>query len=281
MLPAFLRRRIVGPLLQAMPDSFTYKSIAQKARWVHQLALLPGVGERYAEATCFFRFTHQAKQALFSDKLWAQVGQRNSADVIVEHFAEADSDDLIDQMLYADYMTKLPEHTLMMTDRMTMAHSLELRSPLVDHELVEYLAAFPSHLKIRKGELKYALRRVGRAYLPPAILQRHKQGFMFPVAYWFRNELHGFLRAILLDSPFVQAGLFRRSYVQQLLDEHRRNQVDHHVRLWMLLNLVIWHQLYIEQAPVAAVTERLHTYVNADKRRFATVSTPVSQLQKM
>jgi asparagine synthase (glutamine-hydrolysing) len=77
-------------------------------------------------------------------------------------------------------------------------------------------------------------------------VRREKQGFMFPIAYWFKNELHPFLRETLLNSHFVTQGLFQKNYIVQLLDEHKNSQVDHHVRLWMLLNLEIWHKIFIE-----------------------------------
>jgi asparagine synthase (glutamine-hydrolysing) len=133
----------------------------------------------------------------------------------------------------------------MLTDRMTMAHGLEARSPFLDHELVEFMAAFPSHLKIRGKDLKYILRQLASDYLPDAIVNRPKQGFMFPVAYWFRNELYSYIKELLLNSHFVKNGLFQRKTVLKMIEEHRHNQVDHHVRLWMLLNLELWHQIYI------------------------------------
>jgi asparagine synthase (glutamine-hydrolysing) len=148
LLPSAIRRYLIGPGLGHISDSFAYKNGTQKIRWLHQLSLIGDVGERYAEATFFSRFNHAGKRALFGDGLWQQVGHLNSADVIGRPFREAPATNKIDRMLYADYMTRLPEHSLMLTDRMTMAHSLELRSPLVDHELVEYLAAFPSQMKI-------------------------------------------------------------------------------------------------------------------------------------
>jgi asparagine synthase (glutamine-hydrolysing) len=158
-------------------------------------------------------------------------------------------------------MTRLPEHSLMLVDRMTMAHSLEARSPFLDHELVEYMASFPCDLKIRRRELKYVLRQLATNYLPQPIVKRKKQGFMFPVAYWFRNELHPFLRKFLLDSHFVRSGLFLKERVLRLLEEHRQQRSDHHVRLWMLLNLELWHQMYIEEQSPAQVSQRLATYL--------------------
>jgi asparagine synthase (glutamine-hydrolysing) len=88
-------------------------------------------------------------------------------------------------------------------------------------------------------------------------VSRAKQGFMFPLAYWFRNELSPFLERFLLNSFFVREGLFREEAVERLIEDHRRSRTDHHVRLWMLLNLEIWHQIYIEQHSLAAVAERI------------------------
>jgi asparagine synthase (glutamine-hydrolysing) len=257
LLPPIIRQQIMGPLLSAIPDSFTYKSTTQKLRWAHQLSFLSRPGERYAEATCFFRFCHADKRDLFEQTLWKQVGHIDSSQVIVDRFNETDSDDLVDKMLYADYMTRLPEHSLMLTDRMTMAHGLEARSPFLDHELVEYLAAFPSQLKIQRRTTKYLLRKLARDYLPSEIVSRQKQGFMFPIAYWFRNELVLMLEGYLLNSFFVREGIFRKSSVSRLIKEHRSGRVDHHVRLWMLLNLEIWHRMYIQGEEISSIENGL------------------------
>jgi asparagine synthase (glutamine-hydrolysing) len=124
------------------------------------------------------------------------------------------------------------------------------------------MASFPSELKIRGRELKYVLRELGKNYLPRAILERGKQGFMFPVANWFRNELYTFIRDYILDGYFVRSGIFRRDNVLRLLREHRQNRSDHHVRLWMLLNLTIWHELFIEQKDIDAVKVEMMRHFN-------------------
>jgi asparagine synthase (glutamine-hydrolysing) len=261
MVPRPIRHHLFGPILNQISDSFTYKSMTQKLRWVHQLAELPTIGQRYAEATFYFRYNHEDKRQLFSDEIWETVGHVNSADVIVSPFNDAPADTMLDRMLYTDFMTRLPEHSLMLTDRMTMAHSLEARSPFLDHELVSYLAAFPGQLKIRGRQLKYILRELSKDYLPPEIVEREKQGFMFPVAYWFRNELYPFIESYLMDSYFVREGIFRKERVAQLLEEHRQSRVDHHVRLWMLLNLELWRQIYIEECDLDTVREQLISYL--------------------
>jgi asparagine synthase (glutamine-hydrolysing) len=257
LMPLALRRGVMGPMLDRLPDSFTYKSMTQRLRWVHHLSMQSTAAEQYAEATCFFRFTHAEKQELYSDRLWKDLGYVDSTRSITVPFNNAEADDLLDRMLYTDFVTRLPEHSLVLTDRMTMAHGLEARSPLLDHELVEFLAKVPANIKVQNNQPKHLMRKLARDYLPPSILQREKQGFMFPIAYWFRTDLFPFISNALTNSHFVKEGWFKRERIEKLLTEHRTNRHDHHVRLWMLLNLEIWHQLYIEGVEQEVLTERL------------------------
>lgn len=256
LLPQFMRHGVLRPIFHRLPDNFTYKSLVQKLRWMDQLSDFEE-GERYAEATAFFRFSHVQKKQLFSPELWKQLSGVDSNQVIVEQYNRDNAEDPIDRMLYADFMTRLSEHTLMLTDRMNMAFGLEARSPFLDHELVEYLARFPSNLKIKGRQLKYILRKFAEKRLPDKITSRSKQGFMFPVAYWFRNELYPMLKDQLENSFFVKEGFFDREQVELLIEEHRSNRVDNHVRLWMLLNMEVWHKLYIEQEDVSSVADSL------------------------
>ena len=257
LLPTILRSAFVGPVLDHLPDSFAYKSLTQQLRWLHQLSMHSTAADRYAAATCFFRFTHQEKRALYCDRLWKELGDRDSTAAITEPFNHAEADDLLDRMLYTDFVTRLPEHSLVLTDRMTMAHGLEARSPFLDHELVEFLAKVPADIKVQNGQPKHLMRRLAKGYLPQAIVGRKKQGFMLPIAHWFRTDLFAAISQILENSHFVNDGWFHKETIQRLLAEHRGNRYDHHVRLWMLLNLEIWHQLYIEGVERQEVEVRL------------------------
>jgi asparagine synthase (glutamine-hydrolysing) len=257
LMPLALRKGLMGPVLDRLPDSFTYKSMTQKLRWVHHLSLQTTAAEQYAEATTFFRFTHGQKRALYGDQLWKDLGKSNSNSAIIDPFNHAEADDLLDRMLYTDFVTRLPEHSLMLTDRMTMAHGLEARSPFLDHELVEFLAKVPGNIKVQNNQPKHLMRKLAADYLPAPILQREKQGFMLPIAYWFRTDLFPLVSQTLENSHFVKEGWFKKETIHRLLAEHRTNRHDHHVRLWMLLNLELWHQLYIEGIEQEALAERL------------------------
>ena len=261
-LPAWLRS-VAGSLLRLPGDRFTYKGWIQKARWAHQLAAEPSVAERYAAATLFFRFDAVAKRQLAGAAWPAETLDGDSRRVITEPFERAVADDVLDRMLYSDLTTRLSHHSLMLTDRTSMAHGLELRAPFLDRPLVETLARVPSRHKMRGRRLKVLLRRLAVDYLPREVVERDKQGFMFPVAAWLRGPLHGILHRALLTGRLVADEWLRPHAIEGWLDEHRRGRVDHHVRLWMLLNVELWYQLRILRWPLAEVEERLARHARA------------------
>lgn len=243
-LPEAVRRWLLGPALYSLRDSAAYKNLTQKARWVHDLSFHEG-GRRYAQATAFFRFGHEGKGGLYAPDVAARLAELDPMDSVVQGFEEAEARHDLDRMLQADIATRLPEHSLMLSDRMTMAHGLEARSPFLDHRLAEFVASLPVHLKMRGRRLKYLLRRVAAPYLPPAILERPKQGFMFPLGYWMRGPLLPVLRHLLATSTLIEEGIFRREPVTRLVEEHVAGRADHHARLWMILNVEVWYRMYV------------------------------------
>jgi asparagine synthase (glutamine-hydrolysing) len=150
--------------------------------------------------------------------------------------------DPVDAMLAVDTAFYLPTVLLVKMDNMTMANSLEGRSPFLDHHLVEFAASLPSDLKLRGGTSKYLLKRAFRGTLPSSILRRGKRGFAVPIGRWFRGELRDFLRDHLLSRPFAEAGLFNPAAVRRLVDEHQSARVDHSHHLWILLMFELWRR---------------------------------------
>ena len=245
IMPAWLRQTVIARLIRLIPDTFQYKTIAQKARWLNEMSLRER-GDRYAHSMSFLRFTDDTKRALFTDRARASFDSQDSREKILVHFNATNVNDLVDRMLYTDLMTRMPDHLLVIADRMCMAHSLENRSPLVDHRLVEFAASIPANMKLKGMKLKHILRSVSSRYLPKELVYREKQGFGFPIALWLRNELDGFLRNLFAESRFVETGIFEKQAVQKLLDEHLSGKADHNFRLWILLNLELWHRMYLE-----------------------------------
>ena len=130
-----------------------------------------------------------------------------------------------------------------------MAHSLELRSPLLDHEVLEFAATLPLRLKVRGLTQKYLLKSAMNDLLPKPVLTRRKMGFGVPLATWFRRELRDLSHDVLLSSRAMQRGYFRPAVVRRYLDEHNAGVAHHHFRLWNLLMLELWHEQFIDARP--------------------------------
>jgi asparagine synthase (glutamine-hydrolysing) len=276
VLPEWFRRQVMARMVGLIPESFGYKSLAQKAAWVNDMSFLSG-GERYARSMSFLRFTDEAKEQLFTPQAMAQMSDRDSVAKILRYFDAENVNDLVDRMLYTDLMTRMPDHLLPIVDRMSMAHSLESRCPLVDHKLVEFAASIPGELKLNGRNLKYILKRVAGRYLPQELINREKQGFGFPLALWMRKELSGFIRNLFAESRFIEAGLFQREYVHSLIDEHLNGKADHNFRLWILINLEFWHRLNFEGDTVDSLRGFTDRLMDPNKAQVASL-TPSEKL---
>ena len=256
VLPQWFRAQIIRRLVDLMPESFGYKSTAQKARWLNEMSLF-AQDERYAHSLAALRFTAAAKEQLFTRSARNDITDDNSLGKILKLFNADRAEHVVDRMLYTDLMTRMPDHLLATVDRMAMAHSLETRSPLVDYEIVAYAASIPGALKLKRNQLKYLLRKIAARYVPRDVVYRKKQGFAFPLGIWMRTTMRAVVTDLLRRSRFVEAGIFERSYVERLLAEHVDGRIDHSYRLWLLVNLEIWHQLRFEGMSIGAVEAEL------------------------
>src|SRR5688572_36825 len=172
--------------------------------------------------------------------------QVQTRDPIADAFREASGTDGLNRMLAVDAETQLPDDLLLLTDKMSMATSLECRVPLLDHELVELAAAMPEAIKVRGGRLKHVLKQALAPLLPEDILERKKRGFGTPMGAWLRGDLAP-LRESLLSEKAVQArGLFEPASVRQLIGDHEHNRIDGTDRILCLLNLEVWARIYLD-----------------------------------
>ncbi len=236
-----------------LPPSGDVRSLINRARRLTgALALHPG--ERFGRYSTSFDAAGRA--ALYSDELAAAVaGAAPAESVIVGRWEEASGAAPLDRMLEVDVATYLPGDLLTKIDVATMAHSLEARSPLLDRELMELAASIPAELKLRGRQKKAILRDALRGWLPDAVLDRPKQGFSVPGAAWFRGELRGFARDVLLDPGTVARGYFRADAVERLLDRHAAGRADESPRIWALLMLELWHRECVDRAPERPLAE--------------------------
>ena len=178
-------------------------------------------------------------------------------DALTAAFAQATSTDELNRMLAVDAATQLPDDLLMLTDRMSMAVSLECRVPLLDHELCELAARIPERIKVRNGRLKHVMKRALAGLLPGDILERKKRGFGAPMGAWLKRELKPVLREALSADALERRGLFRSEAVAALIAAHDANRIDGTDRLLALLSFEIWARIYLDGRDPAEVTDEL------------------------
>ncbi len=175
------------------------------------------------------------RSALFSDAFKAKLRGYNAVDVFRKHARNAGTDDPLALVQYLDLKTYLVGDINTKVDRASMAHSLEVREPLMDHSLVEWLATLPGSLKIRGNEGKYLLKKAMEPMLPHDLLYRPKMGFSVPLAKWFRGPLRQRVRDALLGERLTATGWFNRTYLEQLIERHSTGARDYSASLWTLL----------------------------------------------
>jgi asparagine synthase (glutamine-hydrolysing) len=175
------------------------------------------------------------REQLFSASLKRELGGYDAQRVFDRHALKAGTDDPLALIQYLDLKTYLVGDINTKVDRASMAHSLEVREPLMDHMLVEWLATLPHHLKIRGTEGKFLLKRAMEPRLPNDVLYRPKMGFSVPLARWFRGPLKQRVRDAVLGERLLGTGWFERRYLEQLVNAHQSGASDHSAPLWTLL----------------------------------------------
>ena len=178
-------------------------------------------------------------------------------DCIARGFAGAQTSDPLRQLMDVDFATQLPDDLLLLTDKMSMAVSLECRVPLLDQRLVELAARMPGHLKVSGGELKHMMKRALAGVLPDSILHREKRGFGAPMGAWLRAELAPVLRDVLSRESVIRRGLLDPDVIERTIREHEQQKADRTDHLLALINLEIWCRLYLDGQSAAGVADTL------------------------
>jgi asparagine synthase (glutamine-hydrolysing) len=269
LMPKVLRQHVIKRLIRRMPNGFWYKSLSHKLNWLNHLSFAEG-GRRYARSLSYFYFTEEFRDALYGPSLKQRLNGFDPEAAIYNQFDADNADDLVDKMLFADTMVRLPDHSVMILDRTTMAHGLEARSPFLDHKLVEFVAQIPSSLKVRRHTRRYVQIRLGERYLPPEILRRKKIGFSSALPYLLAHEFHCLFKTFLFDAHLVRDGYLQQGLIQELLTEHLGKKVDHGNRLWLLCNAELWYRMAIEGYTREQVRERLAASEPPDSEKCLT-----------
>lgn len=165
-------------------------------------------------------------------------------------FYEAQTDSFRDGVAYVDFQTQLPEEFLMMTDRFSMAHSLEARVPFLDHEFIETVFSIPAATRTRAGDLKYLLKNAVGDLLPPDLLSAPKKGFVIPISLWLRDRLRPLAAKLLSAERLKQQGIFRPAFYASYVAPHIEGRADYTWQVWAALMFQLWHVVFVEQGAV-------------------------------
>lgn len=239
-VPRGIRSNVINPLVQTLPET-------------------RGGGDRIDHMKRFWRFSSLSpdqrylgyvssldvdqRKRLYLDSMRRRIDFDATTSVITGPFNTCESEDLLDRAFYTDLKTYLPDDILALSDRLSMWHSLEVRVPLIDHELVELAATLPSRYKVRPRTTKWLLKKIAAGALPAEIIHHRKQGFESPMASWLRLELGEFARDTLNDPVVADMGLFDPKEIRRLLDEHRTGRRKNNKILFSLMILFRWIRL--------------------------------------
>jgi asparagine synthase (glutamine-hydrolysing) len=247
-LPASLRKA-VGGVARNVPAPTRSDSIMYKGRrWLRLLSDTPE--GRYARRVMIF--DPELKSEMCEPAFLAAAGDDGEPRLLLDAFARSDASEFVDALLDVDVNHYLADCLLVKVDIATMAHGLEGRSPLLDHEFMEFAASLPADFKLRGTTTKYIFKQAIRDLVPADIIDRPKKGFSVPLDLWFRNELREMSADMLLDSRAQQRGYFKPGTVKRMLDEHWRGVASWQNHLWTLLMLESWHRTFIDERPSAA-----------------------------
>jgi asparagine synthase (glutamine-hydrolysing) len=250
-LPAALRRSVIPGLVNRLPVSFAKASVDFKLRQF----VAAGLADPF-EAHCAWRriCSEGDRDALLHPDVAAATRHVDPFETPRRYFDRHPGADFLTRCLYVDLRTWLTDDVLVKVDRASMAHALEVRSPFLDVDVVEAAFALPRSLKLRGTTKKYVLKRAFADRLPSAILDRPKAGFGAPVAAWLRGPLRTVVEDSLIAGRGRSLDVFQPAAVERLVGELRRGERDHSLKLWGLLNLVLWHAAVVRgRRGVAAV----------------------------
>jgi len=234
-IPAGFVERCYLPWRQYLPQRFRVANFADKWQKLIYLLNKTEISDLYRMTICLWS----------EDEVFRLAGKRVPEGEYEKIFKDTVDWPLLARLMRVDQKTYLPDAMLTKVDRASMAVSLEVRVPLLDHRVVEYTAKIPDTLKFRNGTGKYLLKKLLARYVPNHLFERPKMGFGVPIDRWFRNELKDLLFDYLSTERLKKEGLFDTTLVENRLKEHLSGQINHHYRLWALLMWEMWRERWL------------------------------------
>lgn len=242
LLPRILRRGLLGPLSQVWPKA---DRLPRPLRWkyfLRNVSLEPELAYFHDLSI----FSPAEKRGLLTEEFQRGLGDHDPFAYLEPLFARTRGLDTLSRILYVDTKVYLPHDILVKVDRMSMANSLEVRSPFLDHKILEFAAQLPANLKFRRGTSKYLVKRYLETRVPHNVVHRPKMGFSIPLTTWLRTQLRDFSHDLLLSERTTARGYFLRPAIRRLWDAHQRGNRDHARQLWALAMLELWHRIFVD-----------------------------------
>lgn len=242
-IPVFVRKALIEGPVNLLPSSPLKKTRIRDVQRFFTSAnedRLP----RYHRWMSTFKPAVRAE--MYTDDFKARMNGSNTSDLLDKWFARANGLGVLDATLLTDQMTYLPNDLLVKVDIATMANSLEARSPFLDHKMIEFAASLPENLKMSRLRTKSLLKKVAARLVPPDVVYRRKMGFGVPVGKWFRGEMKGFVRDVLLSETSLKRGIIKPDMIERYVAEHTNGEQDHAFQIWSLLMLELWFQRFID-----------------------------------
>lgn len=242
-LPRLVKKGILEPAIAALPAAGATRSPYGRVR---RLLAVMGQArtERYLRLIC--GFSEEMKSALCTREFRARTAEASPVGYMHSWFSGNGEVDIVDRLMMADTSNYLPNDLLVKVDIASMAVSLEVRAPFLDHNVMEFAASLPARYRLRGLTTKFILKHGLRGLLPDETLTRRKMGFGVPISHWFRGELKGFLSDTILSERALARGYFVPDEVRRLVDQHTDRARDHAPQLWTLLMLELWHREFID-----------------------------------
>lgn len=251
---SYLAHRIAEPLALRSQNrqagrSLTNQDMAQYGEWADRIDDLDTILSRggYADQRMAqYISDDQTNRALYSEDMLALIGDASTASIIQAIDSEYTGNDATNRALHLDFESLLPDQVLPFVDRLSMAHSVEVRPPFLDHPLAEFAASLPGAIKIKNGRVKHILKEAIRGLIPEAILDRPKEGFLMPINHWVLNNLKDYIFAKLSPARLNHHKIFNTDKIGALLESYYSGKTNCGNQVWNLLNLQLWWDLYID-----------------------------------
>jgi asparagine synthase (glutamine-hydrolysing) len=239
----------LGPFastISALAGTLGSIDIFSRIRKYASLMNIPLEKHYYSRTSDPFQFFNRDKGALFTKEFLHEMNGNNPAQLAEQYFAAVAGCNNLDRMLYVDTKTWLPDDLLIKADKITMANSLELRVPLLDHRVLELAASLPARFKLNGFTTKYILKKALSDRVPRAIRDRKKTGFPVPYESWIRNDFRHEVWAVLTDPKTVRRGYFRQDTVEKLI-KGNSNGTNYSKEIFSLLTLELWHRAFLDR----------------------------------